>query len=308
MAVNPATGVRGVHGFAMSVEGARADAHWFNVFSTLRPAAYLPALVTLSIPTCETLGRFWGAALTLGLLAALTLTVRRARDPFNAAALLAGAVALLLYTLLTGFSYGWQKTTEFAGVFIGALLPVGALGTLDAMDRERAGPARLLARTAAGLILVFFFVATKDACLGLHAWAGRKQITRDLLNLRTASPARVLVVGESFPQPFFYGMWATYLLPESDLVFSARDRNPGGYLEEAVLRESPGTTPPPDAVLVSRAWAETFDAASPRLGLVNGLRAARGNQPCAGSGGFPAGFRRPHAPCRPRAFAPAARA
>ncbi|HYP16766.1 MAG TPA: hypothetical protein VEQ65_06100, partial [Opitutus sp.] len=38
----------------------------------------------------------------------------------------------------------------------------------------------------------------------------------------------------------------------------------GGYLADTVRRESPADGAAPHAVLVSRAWAETFDANSPR--------------------------------------------
>lgn len=122
-------------------------------------------------------------------------------------------------------------------------------------------------------MLGFFVRATVSNWNSIRHWAGEKRISRGMLALRglpvrTLRRGPVLVVGESFGQPFFYGMWASYLLPDARLNFSARDRNPGGYLEGTV--ESP-TDPAPAAVLVSRAWAETFDAASARLAAGDGL-------------------------------------
>lgn len=130
---NPATPVRAMHGFMVAFQAARLDHGWANIFATVRPTGYVPALATLAIPACENLGAASGAVVSLALAGLLALTLRRARDPFAAAVLLSGAGVLLLYTMATGFSYGWQKAAQFSGIFLSAIVPAGGLATLDGM-------------------------------------------------------------------------------------------------------------------------------------------------------------------------------
>lgn len=276
-ALNPATSVRGLSGFLKSLDAARYDAvaRWHNLLASLEPAEYFPALTTLAVGACDHLGAALGLALSLGLLGALALTIRRARDPFGTSALLAGVGALVLYTLVTGFSYGWQKAAQFAGIFLAALFPAGCLATLvptiAACGRPGALAKSCLALLGVCALLVFFTYATVDSCVRNALWSRRKRITREMLALRAVSAERlrgmpVLVVSESFPRSaYFYGMWASYLLPDSALVYSARGEENGGYLQEWAVTETVGVTPPPAAILVSQAWATTFDANSPRL-------------------------------------------
>ena len=261
LCINPATTVRGFTGFLESLHSARAR-DWHNLFGVLRPAEFFPGLTTLAVGACKHLGAVPGLALSLLLAAALAQTVRRARDPFGTVAMLAGGGVLLVYTWVTGFQYGWQKTAQFTGVFLGAIFPAGCLAALP-----RGG---FLPRVAAGALGVFFGYATVSNFAASYLYADRKFITREMLALRQVSNTRfnstpVLVVSESFPKAYFYSMWAAYLFPHSSLMFTARSEESGGYLRETVLFETPGVTPPAAAVFVNHEWAESFDLNSRRL-------------------------------------------
>ncbi len=274
--LNPATGFRGLIGFVNSLGLARANENWLDLFVPLAPAEYFPALITLAVAACGHLGTGLALALSGVLLGTLAWMLRRAgREAFGIVAILAGAGLLVLYTLATGFTYGWQKSAQFGGIFIAAIFPVGCLTALAGIAVSGApGWKRWLARTGAAVLLVFFTYATIDECVRNDLWAGRKRITREMLALRAESregggaPPTVLVVAESFSRPFFYGMWAAYLFPGSALLHSPRGGAEGvGYLRENARFESPGATPAPAAVFVSRAWAETLDRNAHRIAL-----------------------------------------
>ena len=267
--VNPASTVRAYAGFVSSFDTARANQNWANLFDPLSWLEYIPALATLSVGSSKALGPVVGGLLTVALLLGLFLAFRRASDRIGALFTLGGSGALLAYTLYTGFNYGWQKTVQFGGAFWAALLPVAMVDAL-----VQASPAhprvRLLYRMALGGILGLFGFATVMNCLDGHKWSRRKILTQDWFSVREyardhlqAQP--VLVDGASFRMAFFHGMWATYFLPESDLYFAARGNESGGYLRDSVVNESRTPIPVPAAFLVSRDWANTFDANSERM-------------------------------------------
>ena len=271
--INGVTTLRAYHGFLASFQTARADATWGNPFESLHPVQYLPAATTLMVAVCAWLGPWIGALLSLLLVGLVALTLARARDRFGLACAFAGAALLLGYTVTTHFSYGWQKTTQFAGVAVGALFPAGILAALTAPAPLALRPwLRRLLSTAVAVLLLFFAASTIVAAVRSWHWAqpGQKGIRREALSLRdSALPelngGRVLVIPESFPRSFFHGMWAAYFLPRADLAFSPRARLGGGYLHEYVDRFDPQTAAPPDAVYVSRVWADSIDANSRRL-------------------------------------------
>ena len=269
VAINPASSVRGWIGFISSFDTARANENWANLFDPLSWIEYVPALATLSVGTSKSLGPIVGALLTVALLVGLVLAFRRATDRLGALFTLAGAAALLAYTLYTGFNYGWQKTVQFGGAFWAAFFPVAIV---DALVRTVPSNPKLrwICRASLFGILGLFSYATIMNCLDGHKWSQRKILTQDWFSVREyarahLSSAPVLVDGATFRMAFFHGMWATYFLPESDLYFAARGHESGGYLREQVINEASGPIPKPAAFLVGREWADTFDANSERL-------------------------------------------
>lgn len=269
--INPASSVRAWWGFVFSFDTARANQNWANLFESLTWIEYFPAMATLSVGSSRALGQVLCALLTVALVAAIVLALRKAVDRLGALFTLAGAAALLIYTLYTGFNYGWQKTVQFGGAFWAALLPVAAIEALVScapVSRR----ARWAVRAALVGIVGFFSLATIYNCLDGHKWSRRKILTQDWFSLRDysrdhLSGAPVLVDGATFPMSFFHGMWAAYFLPESELYFAARGHENGGYLRNSVINEGNHPIPKPAAYLVSREWADTFDANSERLML-----------------------------------------
>jgi hypothetical protein len=272
LVLNPVSSVRAWHGFMISFGTARANHGWANIFEPLSAGQYVPALATLAVQACKDLLPGFGAILSLGLLGAAGLAIKRARDPFGAVAILAGTLALIAYTLATDFVYGWQKSVQFGAIFCAALLPVASIDLLCRAKCERYR--RYLVRCAGGIIVVFFTYALVVNGLIGYKWAGRKMITQDWFALRGYARkelrhAPVLIEGASFSMAFFHSMWAVYFLPDNPVYFSARGRQDGGYLRDHVITEASGHVPPtPSPVfLVSRDWAESVDANSPRLFL-----------------------------------------
>lgn len=267
--INPVTTLRAFHGFFSVLGIAQANQHHINIFSSLSLGEYVPALSTLDVPGARRLGDWIGAPLSLALLAGAGLALWRSRDRFGVFAILSGGGVLLIYTLATGFNYGWQKTVQFTGVFISLVVPVMAVDALWGSD-PRPVFWRWLTRGSATLIGCFMLHATLRSGLDVHAWSKQKVISNDWFNLRDESRSRlrgapVLVEAGTFRMAFFHGMWATYFLPESDVYFGARGEQSGGYLRGSVINEADHDIPAPSATLVGRDWAETFDANSPRL-------------------------------------------
>jgi len=267
--LNPASSWRAYYGFISSFATARANQNWANLFEPLKPTEYLPAMVTLCVSAGRNVGPYAGAVLSIGLLVGLILMVRRSRDAYGALAMMAGTGVLIVYTIKTGFNYGWQKAIQFGGVFCAALVPVGLA---DYLWRRASAPAkhRLWARLGLVALLGFGGYATTLNILEEHKWSRQKMITEDWFRARDFARDRlrdapVLIDAASFRMAFFHGMWATYFLPDSDLYFASRGKESGGYVRDSVINEATTKIPEPKAYFVSRDWANTFDANSPRL-------------------------------------------
>ncbi len=268
-ALNPATTLRGVNGFKVSFDAARADNNWANLFNPLDLAEYIPGLVTLNISGAKELEWWFGIPLSLLLLAAGGLVVWRSRDRFGLLAGLSGGAILLVYTLATGFLYGLQKTVQFSGLFVAIVFPFAAIDTLWKL-RDRSPAWRRTGLAAVAALAVFFAYATVMNCRDIYKWSDRKVISTDWFALRdqsrtTFAQAPVLVEAGSFKMAFFHGMWAAYFLPDSHIYYGMRGEESGGYLRSNVVNEATQKIPQPAAVLVGSAWADTFDANSPRL-------------------------------------------
>ncbi|HVZ65766.1 MAG TPA: hypothetical protein VG936_14465 [Lacunisphaera sp.] len=268
--INCATTVRAVHGFIASLSLARTEQNWANVFMSLHPAAYLAALGSLCVPAAINLGPWLGWPLTFALLLSLGYALRAARDRYGLCAVFAGSALLLLYTLATDFAYGWQKTVQFSGVFVGMVMPATLIHGLAAGRAGGRGWQRRLIEGAGLAVLVYFVFAVTMAFRESYIWSERKVISNDWFTLRdqsrtTFKDAPILVDAGSFPMAFFHSMWSAYFLDESRIYFGARGNQGGGYLRPEVINEASQKIPQPAAILVGRGWADTIDAHSPRL-------------------------------------------
>ncbi len=269
LAVNPVTTIRAVRGLFNSYASASADAYWGNIFRSTPPAEFLPTLVTLSTKTGHVLGTAGGWLATALLAAILLYTLSRARDRIGVLLACSGALALGVFTAVSGFSYGWQKTVQFSGVFLAALLPVGALQVLSAGEPLWTSPRRA-AKVGALAVTVFFGFALVIVHLDVEKWSSRKALSPDWLTLRDFARDRldgaaVLVDAASFPRPFFHGMWAAYFLREPELYYTTRDEQGTGYFEQRAATEPSAQGREFAAVLTGREWADVFDPDSPRL-------------------------------------------
>jgi hypothetical protein len=268
-ALNPATAIRAVHGFIASYLAARADTNWANLFEPLDRAEYVPALVTLSIAGCKELEWWFGWPLSVLVVGLVAVAIRRSRDPFGLAAGLAGSAALLTYTLVMSFSYGWQKIVQFSGIFVAVLFPAAVIEILW-RHRESAHQSRRAATALLATIVIFSGYASFMNCRDVYKWSDRKVISADWFKLRDHSrtalvDAPVLVEAASFRMAFFHGMWSAYFLPESHIYFGSRGEESGGYLRAWTANEQKNAIPSPSAVLVGRPWSDSFDANSPRI-------------------------------------------
>jgi hypothetical protein len=266
--LNGATTLRAWHGFTVSFAAARADASWANLFNPLVLPEYLPALLTLSVSAARNLGPWLGWPLTAALLLGLGLVLRSARDRFGFVALFAGSLLLIAYTVAEDFAYGWQKSVQFAGVFVALLLPA----SLDALHRARTGAAawrRLCTAALAGVAAFGAFAAVMEFREG-YKWSDRKMLSADWFGLRShvgenLRGSTVLVEPATFRMAFFHGMWAAYFLRDAHIYYAARGEENGGYLRFHVRDERHPGMGRPAGFLVSRAWGDTFDANSPRI-------------------------------------------
>lgn len=269
-ALNVATTVRAVHGFLTSFTAARANESWANLFNPLALAEYFPGLVTLSIPGAKELGWWFGWPLSVVILSAMFLMLRRGRDWFGILAVFSGSLALITYTVATDFAYGWQKTVQFSGVFFAMAFPAAAT---EVLQGTLAGATRLNRRL--GLVslwglLAFLGFATLSNFREIYKWSDRKVISADWFALRDLArgpllKAPVLVETATFRMAFFHGMWSAYFLNDANLYFGARGEEAGGYLRGDIVREGVQPIPTPRAILVGRPWADTLDANSPRF-------------------------------------------
>jgi hypothetical protein len=269
LAIQPLTTWRAFQGFWNSFQIARADAIWGNFLEPLNVAAYVPALTTLNVPACEPLGFGLGWLISALLIVALIQAVRQAPDQWTALASLAGLFLLIGYTLATRFSYGWQKAVQFSGVIVAGYFTFGSFIALAPWAGIRA---RLLCTAAITVIAGLMTYATIWGCARSYYWAEHKALDASFLALRNLSGGElrdrpVEVVGATFERPFFYSMWAVYALPYSRISFDDRGGQMGGYLSGYLAHSnaaSPGAGKP-RAYLVSRAWADSFDADAIRL-------------------------------------------
>lgn len=266
--VNPVTSMRAGWGFYAALMSARADDRWADILIGLDPSRYLPALVTLSPSAAKSLAPWAGGIVSLIFLVGLALAWRHARDRTGTLFIFSGSAVLLAYTLMTDFTYGWQKSIQFCGVFLSVAVSAAAI---DALTRhELRGVARGLARAGAAALAAYLIFSVGMQCREILKWSHRKAISRDWLSLLdkdagSLRKAPVLIDAATFRSPFFHSMWAAYFLPESQLYFGTRGEESGGYLRDAVIREGQRDIPAPAAVLVGREWADTVDAGSPRL-------------------------------------------
>jgi hypothetical protein len=262
LALNPATSLRACHGFAQSFQSARADRNWADIFAGLGPFQYLPALVTVSVHMVRYLGAVPCLIASIALLSASVLAFQRAKDRYGAVASLSGGALLAAYTMATGFHYGWQKTAQFSGVFLVALIPIAAL---DAGWRARGR----LGRPLAFAVVLLLATGVAFQSMELQKWSRRKFLDRDFLGLRAAAGmhpgATIVVDSATFRMSFFYGMWSAYLLPDNRLLYAGRGASRGGYLEGRVLTEADPLLAGTRFSLVGPEWAETFDANSEAL-------------------------------------------
>lgn len=251
--LNPVTTLRAWNGIVSTLETAAHDQSPRSVFDGVATAARAPAMVALSASVGDMLGE-WGGFFGCVLLALATVfAMKRARDRFGAAAMLAGGLAILAYTVVQHYPYGWQKSVQFCAVFLAALLPFGVIGTVESRCwRPRPNRAStLLAATVAG----FFAFAVVLQVLEAHKWAGRKFLTRDWFAAREFSRKAlhnvpVQVEADTFERPFFYTMWASYFLDESRVYYSA-ERASGGYLRPSIEKYPPDWREAPRALLVA---------------------------------------------------------
>lgn len=267
--LNPATTIRGVRGFLASFAIARVDTNWANLFNPLDLSEYIPALITLSVSGAKELEWWFGGPLSVLILVVFGLIIRHSRDRFGLGASLSGSLVLLIYTLATGFAYGWQKTVQFSGIFFALAFPVAAVETLWSL-RSGSVQSRRLATAALGALIIFLGFATVMNCRDIYKWSDRKVISADWFALRdqsrtTLRQAPVLIEAATFRMAFFHGMWSAYFLADSHIYFGGRGEESGGYLRSGIINELNREIPPPSAVLVGRSWAEAFDANSPRI-------------------------------------------
>ena len=263
--LNPFSTGRAWYGLKIAANMIRADQNWSNVFGLLSPFHYPAALLSLAPNATGKFSPWLSGILSSVLVLSFFYAIRRAKDPWGALLIVSGAGALWAYTLVTDFTYGWQKTVQFAAVFLAAILPVTALVVLGKGD----GSGRWLRRSALILIVGFFAYATAFNVREMYRWAKTKTLTRDWYALqnfaRQMRPgASFLIEGATFRPAFFLSMWSTYFLRDHPLYFAPRSDETGGYLRPKAAFEKYGSDPSPDAVLVSHAWAAAFDRNSPR--------------------------------------------
>ena len=270
LAIQPLTTWRGVVGFANSFAMARANTSWGNLFERLSPAEYLPAIVSLDVPACTKLDE--GGWLLSAFLFALALwLIVRAKDRATTLAALTPFFLLAGYTLATGFNYGWQKSVQFSGVIVASCFSCGCLAI---WENSKAGSRRTRWRAACVLVLATFLgYTTVWGCVRIAYWAENKALDADFLALRNLSHSslrgqRVEVVGATFKMAFFHSMWALYVLPTSQVSMDNRGQEMGGYLRWYVpVDKTAADLKSVKAYLVSRDWAETFDADTPQLSV-----------------------------------------
>jgi hypothetical protein len=267
--LNPASAIRAWWGFFAVYKLTQVGSWWGSIMYKVHAVQYLPTLVTLAPPAVKWLGVWVGGLLSVLITIGIGLAWRRARDPLGAFIAFSGGCVLLLYTMANHFVYGWQKSVQFTGIFVSAVIAGAIVDALYQLGNRRAKSRRLVLAGSAGLV-AFMIFAVGLQCRDIYKWSEQKRISQDWFTLRdqsysTLNKLPIMVEAATFRMAFYYGMWAAYFLPESHIYFAARGEQSGGYLRSNVINEASQQIPPPSAVLVSRAWADSFDANSPRI-------------------------------------------
>lgn len=268
LVVNPITAQRAWYGFWVSFNTARDDVAWTNLLDWVTVANKVPSLVTLSVPSASRYNDGEGWMFSLGIALAAGLTLWRRHATVAVAFSLAGFVVLLAYTIVTAFSYGWQKSVQFSGI------PFAAFTGVLAFDRAREfwlglrGARRWLAVTPFLLLGFALLLATYRSSQESLRWSHQKGLSEGQLALRDALAAThrdrpILVDGATFDAAFFHSMWASRTLQKNPLLFSGRDLAPGGYLHDSVTVIDPATAPFPTLLYGATAWLEAFDGSAP---------------------------------------------
>jgi len=267
--LNPASTFRAGWGFVAVFKLTQAGSWWGSIMYQFHPIQYIPTLVTLTPAVVKWLG-IWGSWLLTGVVVVgIVLAWRRSRDRLGVVMAFSGGCVLLIYTLLAHFVYGWQKSVQFTGIFVSAAV-AGAIIDSFWQHRGQWRLSRWLAWAGAGGLAVFLAFAVGMQCREIYKWSERKLLSQDWFVLREQSRTKlhalpVLVEAATFRMAFFHGMWAAYFLPDSQIYFASRGDQSGGYLRSQVINEAAQSIPSPAAVLVSRSWADSFDANSERI-------------------------------------------
>lgn len=261
VALNPVTTWRATSGFLTSFSLARGDEGWRSLFDGLSVFSYFPGWVTLSRDTVSFLDPWVTAAWSAALVLAAWSLLQRNRRRWIVLGSLSGFALLAAYTAITSFSYGWQKSAQFSAL---ALSCLGSFGLLHLLSTAANKP---LIRAAAALAAAGAALAVVDLVADAVSSARTKGITRGMLALAAEARVRgdgpVLVLDDSFSQPFFHGMWASYLFRQNQAMYPSDALAAGGYLADEVKRFEP-TRPPENALAyyVGREWADQHPGSS----------------------------------------------
>lgn len=260
--LNPVTTVRLWSGIENSIGQAQDDSAWANIFSRVTYAGYLPSLITLGVPSIRLYGLAGGliASVAVGVSTVLIfkLTPRRLELFFS----VAGFLALLAYTVVMSFGYGWQKSVQFFGIPLAVIFPMLFVGIMEERWRVFAAHRWTLAALLGTLVVM------AHSMVGV-AWenlksASRKGITQPMLTYRERAAAEfphqpVYVDGATFRAAFFESMWSACLFPENPLVFVSREEEAGGYLRDFVSLDNPTEETTAGRYYVGARWARAFD-------------------------------------------------
>ncbi len=261
--INPYTAQRAWYGFWISFSTARDDVAWANLMNPLIYTEYIPGLITLSIPAVERYGTIFGALTSLAIITTVVQSLRQRSGSVALPFSIVSFVLLLAYTIVTSFSYGWQKSVQFSGIQIAALTSVIAADRFSTFRQKRSRGwwwnSACFALTAA--VLLHGVVASAWDSLD---WSFRKGLTEKQLAVRDKLAAQwpgqeIFVDGATFSAPFFQSMWSSRVLQKNPIVFSSRDTAPGGYLRDTVNQVDPATTAYPPLLYAATPWLEAFD-------------------------------------------------
>jgi hypothetical protein len=266
--LNPLTTARAWNGFWSSIVQVRKDAIWANVFAPLTFAGYVPSLITLAMPSVKLYGIIGGVAASLGVLTSFVLLIKRTSQRALLLISLSGFFAMLVYTLVNSFGYGWQKSVQFFGIPLAVLFP--ALLVNLVWGEFFSGHSRKLVQVAVlATLSVMLHGMIGTAAENLKS-AGNKGLTRQLLSLRDRMtheyPGQPLYIdGATFRASFFHSMWSARLFAGNPLVFLSRQDQAGGYLRDSIALDNPTALAPTGFYYVAANWAKAFDYEPPSL-------------------------------------------